>query len=156
MPDRTFFLLKGVCEMTQIIVVEEQKKMTIFNVAESYSTVAKGLESGEWVLPDSEEKHDFSKMCMLQLPNCLVLLPRDYQWSMHTNDEESQNSISPRQREVVQALAEGFTTKQIAYKLGISQRTVMAHIQATKERFGTYTRAQTVGRAMSLGLIQAG
>ena len=142
--------------MTQIIVVEDQKKMTIFNVTESYSAVAKGLESGEWALPDSEEKHDLSEMCMLQMPNFLVLLPKDYQWSVQSNDEENHNAISPRQREVVQALAEGFTTKQIAYKLGISQRTVMAHIQATKERFGTYTRAQTVGRAMSLGLIQAG
>ena len=142
--------------MTHIIVVEDQKKMTFFNVAENYTSVAKGLESGEWALPDSEEKHDLSEMCMLQMPNFLVLLPKDYQWVVHSNDEESHNAISPRQREVVQALAEGFTTKQIAYRLGISQRTVMAHIQAAKERFGTYTRAQTVGRAMSLGLIQAG
>jgi len=142
--------------MTQVILVEDQKKMTIFNVADSYDSVAKGLESGEWALPESEkEEHDLSEMCMLQMPNFLVLLPKDYQWAVHSDENEKHAAaLSPRQKEVVQALAEGYTTKQIAYKLGISQRTVMAHIQATKERFGTFTRAQTVSRAMSMGLIQ--
>ena len=143
--------------MTQVILVEDQKKMTLFNVAETYDAIAKGLESGEWVLPEMEEtQHDLSEMCMLQMPNFLVLLPKDYQWTVHSDEKDLPDALSPRQQEVVQALAEGYTTKQIAYKLGISQRTVMAHIQATKERFGTFTRAQTVSHAMSMGLIHAG
>lgn len=142
--------------MTQVIVLEDQKKMTIFNVAESCNSIAESLESGDWMLPEENPARvDLSEMCMLHMPNFVVLLPKDYQWRVHPQEEEDLE-LSPRQKEVLQALAEGLTTKQIAYKLKISQRTVMAHIQASKERFGTYTRAQTVSRAMSMGLIQAG
>ena len=146
----------GEYEMTQVILLEDQKKMTIFNVSESCKSVAEALESGDWALPETNpDRLDLSTMCMLHMPNFVVLLPKDYQWKVHPQEEEEQE-ISPRQKEVLQALAEGMTTKQIAYKLKISQRTVMAHIQASKERFGTFTRAQTVSRAMSMGLIQPG
>jgi DNA-binding CsgD family transcriptional regulator len=142
--------------VTQIILLEDEKKMTIYNISQNSSSLAHALESGDWDPPDGmAEKFDPDEMCMLEMPNFVVGLPKDYQWKvqpMHTDEEVI---LSPRQQQVLQALAEGFTTKQIAYNLGISQRTVMAHIQATKERFGTYTRAQTVSRAQSLGLIQA-
>jgi DNA-binding NarL/FixJ family response regulator len=142
--------------MTQVIVLEDQKKMTIFNVSESCSSVAEALESGDWIPPEEEQRpFNLADMCMLHMPNFVVLLPKDYQWKVHSQEEDNLD-LSPRQKEVLQALAEGLTTKQIAYRLKISQRTVMAHIQASKERFGTYTRAQTVSRAMSMGLIQAG
>lgn len=142
--------------MTQVILLEDQKKMTIFNVSESCSSVAEALESGDWELPEDDNRQDvdLSQMCMLHLPNFVVLLPKDYQWKVHPQHEGEETAISPRQHEVLQALAQGLTTKQIAYKLGISQRTVMAHIQATKERFGTFTRAQTVSHALTMGLIR--
>ena len=142
--------------MTQIILLEDEKKMTIYNISQNSSSLARALESGDWNPPDEEiaDKFDPAEMCLLEMPNFVVVLPKDYQWKVQPVHSEEEVVLSPRQQQVVQALAEGYTTKQIAYNLGISQRTVMAHIQATKERFGTYTRAQTVSRAQSLGLIQ--
>ena len=142
--------------MTQVILLEDEKKMTIFNLTQSAGSIAQALESGDWRPPEGvAQRLDLSDMCLLEMPNFLVVLPKDYHWKVQPlHDEGDEPALSPRQREVLQELAEGFTTKQIAYRLGISQRTVMAHIQATKERFGTYTRAQTVSRAQSLGLIQ--
>ncbi|MBN2047040.1 MAG: response regulator transcription factor [Anaerolineaceae bacterium] len=141
--------------MAQVILLQDPKKMTVYHVAESANDVASSVQAGDWELPEpSAPSVDLSKMCMLRMSNLVVLLPKDYQWEILSPDEyESPSEISPRQQQVLQALANGLTTKQIAYKLGISQRTVMAHIQATKERFGTYTRAQTVSHAMSRGLI---
>jgi len=142
--------------VTQIILLEDEKKMTIYNISQNSSSLARALESGDWNPPDEEiaDKFDPAEMCLLEMPNFVVVLPKDYQWKVQPVHSEEEVVLSPRQQQVVQALAEGYTTKQIAYNLGISQRTVMAHIQATKERFGTYTRAQTVSRAQSLGLIQ--
>lgn len=143
--------------MTQIILLEDEKKMTIYNTSQTSDSLARALESGDWDPPqDLAGKFDPDEMCMLEMPNFVVVLPKDFQWKVQPMHSEEEVLLSPRQQQVLQALAEGYTTKQIAYNLGISQRTVMAHIQATKERFGTYTRAQTVSRAQSLGLIQAG
>ena len=142
--------------MTQIILLKDEKKLTIFNTNQPSDSLAQALESGKWDLPDEiKDTLDLDEMRMVEMPNFLMVLPKDFQWEVQTTPQDEEVELSPRQHEVLQALADGFTTKQIAYRLGISQRTVMAHIQATKERFGTYTRAQTVSRAQSMGLIQA-
>jgi DNA-binding NarL/FixJ family response regulator len=73
------------------------------------------------------------------------------------SEEEPQESpLSPRQLEVLYALARGMTTKQVALQLGLRPRTVHEHVSAIKERLGTTTRAESVGRAVALGLFKPG
>lgn len=62
--------------------------------------------------------------------------------------------IYPKQAQVLILTATGHTTKQIAYKLGISQRTVMAHLQELKAKLNAGTRAQVVAEAMKLGILR--
>jgi DNA-binding NarL/FixJ family response regulator len=62
--------------------------------------------------------------------------------------------LTERQTAMLQYLADGFTTKQIALLLGLHPRTVMQHILALKNRLGTETRAQLVKRAAELGLCR--
>ena len=62
--------------------------------------------------------------------------------------------LSPRQAEVLQGLFKGLTTKEIAYQLGLKPRTVKMHVAALKHRFGANTRAQSVGIAAKLGLLE--
>ena len=64
--------------------------------------------------------------------------------------------LSPRQNEVLQLLAEGLTTKEIAVHLGLRPRTVNMHITAIKRLLDTQTRAQLIGRAAALGLCRLG
>ena len=64
--------------------------------------------------------------------------------------------LTPRQHDVLQCLAEGLTTKQIALRLGLRPRTIAMHVAALKKRLGTTTRAQSVGRAAALGLCKPG
>ena len=45
-------------------------------------------------------------------------------------------SLSPRQREVLQLIAEGLSTKEIAYTLQVSGKTVETHRAALMERLG--------------------
>jgi DNA-binding NarL/FixJ family response regulator len=59
--------------------------------------------------------------------------------------------LSPRQREVLNYLALGYTNKQIAHQLNLSRRTVNLHIAAIKQKLETQTSAQSVGRATALG-----
>ncbi|HEV8088395.1 MAG TPA: response regulator transcription factor [Actinomycetota bacterium] len=64
-----------------------------------------------------------------------------------------ETSITAREREILALAAEGFTTHQIGRRLGISPRTVEAHIAKLYRKLGVKTRLQAVARAATLGLI---
>jgi DNA-binding NarL/FixJ family response regulator len=63
-------------------------------------------------------------------------------------------SITRRQREVLELLAEGFTMRQIGRRLGISPRTVEAHVTKLYGKLAVRTRLQAIARGSSLGLLE--
>jgi DNA-binding NarL/FixJ family response regulator len=69
-------------------------------------------------------------------------------------DGKPLRDLSPRQVQVLQGLADGLTTKEIARSLGLHVRTVEMHIVAVKRRFGTTSRMQSVLRGVALGLCK--
>lgn len=62
-------------------------------------------------------------------------------------------TLSPRQREVLQLIAEGKTTKQIAQLLDISVKTVETHRAQLMERLNIHDVAGLVRYAILVGLI---
>jgi DNA-binding CsgD family transcriptional regulator len=54
--------------------------------------------------------------------------------------------ITKREKEVVEWLIRGLILKEIADKLGISKRTVVAHIINARARIGARTTAQLVAK----------
>ena len=63
-------------------------------------------------------------------------------------------SLTPRQREVLQLLAEGCSAKQIASKLAISPRTVEFHKFQLMETLGLHTNAEVIHFAIKHGLVE--
>ncbi|MDH4131773.1 MAG: response regulator transcription factor [Gemmatimonadota bacterium] len=63
-------------------------------------------------------------------------------------------SLTPRQREVLQLLAEGRSAKEIASGLGISVRTVEFHKYQMMETLGVHTNAELVHFALKQGLVE--
>jgi len=63
--------------------------------------------------------------------------------------------LTPRQREVLQLIAEGNTTKAIAAKLGLSGKTVETHRAQLMERLDTHDIAALVRLAIRLGLVES-
>jgi len=61
--------------------------------------------------------------------------------------------ITPRQREVLQLLAEGLSTKEIASTLGISTRTVEFHKYKMMEDLGIKTAAELIRYAVKQGIV---
>ncbi len=62
-------------------------------------------------------------------------------------------TLTPRQRQVLSLMAEGKTTREIAYELGLSPFTVKNYIERIYERLGVLDRVQAVSTAMREGLI---
>ncbi|HRJ41631.1 MAG: response regulator transcription factor [Caldilineaceae bacterium] len=61
--------------------------------------------------------------------------------------------ITDREREVLQAAAVGERSKEIAHKLGISERTVKAHLSSVYNKLGVDSRAAAVAIATQKGLL---
>ena len=64
------------------------------------------------------------------------------------------DSITPRQRQVLQLLAEGRLAKEIAASLGISPRTVEFHKYQMMETLDIHTNAELIHFAIKQGLIE--
>ena len=67
----------------------------------------------------------------------------------------SLDKLPPRQREILQLIAEGRSTKEIASDLNLSAKTVETHRAQLMERLDIYDVAGLVRYAMRVGLIQA-
>jgi DNA-binding NarL/FixJ family response regulator len=61
--------------------------------------------------------------------------------------------LTPRQREIVELIAEGKSTKEIAFLLKVSVKTVEAHRAQLMERLGIHDVASLVRYAMRVGLV---
>ena len=62
-------------------------------------------------------------------------------------------SPTPRELEVLQLVAQGYSNKQVGQRLAISAGTAKMHVQHTIAKLGVSDRTQAVVRAIELGLI---
>lgn len=64
-----------------------------------------------------------------------------------------ESGLSSREMEVLDCLAQGKTTNQIAGKLFISENTVKTHVRHILEKLEASNRAEAVSKALQMGLI---
>ncbi len=71
------------------------------------------------------------------------------------SDENAQtlDSLTPREREILQLIAEGHTTKEIAEKLGISARTADVHRTHIMQKLDVHNVAGLTRAAIAWGLV---
>ncbi len=62
-------------------------------------------------------------------------------------------SLSPRQQQVIELMAEGMTNREIGEQLGVTERTVKAYAQELYDKLGARNRAEAVAEAVKAGLI---
>ena len=64
--------------------------------------------------------------------------------------------LSPREREVLNILAEGRTDRDIASRLFISERTVHVHVRRILSKLGVSSRTEAAGVAIRGGMVSEG
>ena len=74
---------------------------------------------------------------------------------VHLGEAESSTTtpLSKREREILQKVADGATTRQVASDLGISPHTVKTHLERIFEKLGANDRAQAVAIAIRTGVV---
>ena len=66
----------------------------------------------------------------------------------------TEHPFSPREHEVLTLAADGLTNKEIAYRLGISERTVQFHINSIFNKTATNSRTEVVALALKNNWIK--
>lgn len=69
-------------------------------------------------------------------------------------DAKSVETLSPREREVLQLMARGLQNKEIAAELVISERTVKFHVSSILGKLGAGNRTEAVTMALQQGIIE--
>lgn len=70
------------------------------------------------------------------------------------NAADPLEALTPRQREILQLVAEGHTNKDMAQRLGLSHRTVEVHRNQLMKRLGVHDLAGLVRFAVRVGLVE--
>lgn len=63
------------------------------------------------------------------------------------HEAEARALLTPRETQILDAIADGLTNKAIARRLGISLHTVKFHVESVFRKLGASTRAEAVARA---------
>lgn len=69
------------------------------------------------------------------------------------NDEQEAETLTSRELDVLELVAEGLSNRAIATRLGISDQTVKFHLAAVSGKLGAANRTDAVRRAVRRGLI---
>lgn len=82
------------------------------------------------------------------------LSPKAAQTLLATRKERMEvRELSPRETDVLMLVAQGLANKQIAQRLGISEKTVKAHLVSVFQRIGVSDRTQAAVWAHRRGLL---
>ena len=71
------------------------------------------------------------------------------------SSSDSPLDLTEREQEVLIAAARGERNKEIARRLGITERTVKAHLTSIYNKFGVDSRAAAIAVAAQRGLLPA-
>ncbi len=114
------------------------------------------------VLPRSAERNEIA-VAVKAVTNGLAVLPRELLPTLLNGGSEAdelldsndavRTRLTPRELEVLAAMADGASNKAIARRLGISFHTAKFHVAAILDKLNADSRTEAVMRAAQLGLV---
>jgi two-component system response regulator NreC len=98
--------------------------------------------------------HVVSQGNVFLYPTLAKLLVRDFLQRSEDDPEQAEEILTPREREVLTLIAEGFTNRQIAADLVISHKTVDRHRENIMRKLSLHSRIELVKYAIEKGFIE--
>lgn len=71
-----------------------------------------------------------------------------------TEEAAPRRKVTPRELEVLELVADGHSTREIARRLWVTEETVKTHIRRLHDRLGARTRAHAVAIAFRAGILR--
>ena len=86
-------------------------------------------------------------------PSTIAAIPHAAVNTSRSSTEEWTETLTKREKEVLQMLAAGLGNKEIAFKLNISDHTAKFHVGSILGKLGVSTRAEAVAMGIRRGLV---
>lgn len=134
-------------------------KVILFTVDESRASISEAIQAGVsgYLLKDASAE-ELVNAARLAVEGKAVIHPQltrafieEVQFADKRPDAPG---LSAREKEILQKVAYGATTKEVAHDLGISPHTVKTHLERIFEKLGANDRAQAVAIAIRSGLVE--
>jgi len=153
-------ILNGVDATYQIRKAAPGTEVLIFTMHDSESTIREALQAGargyllksegdEQIIPAiealSRHRTYFSSQVSETLLDAILQIG---------NSKDVAGPLTSREREIVQLIAEGGSSRKIAMSLGISVKTVETHRSTSMRKLRVHTTAELVRYAMRNKLVQ--
>jgi DNA-binding NarL/FixJ family response regulator len=135
-------------------------RVILFTIDESRASVAEAIQAGVsgYLLKDASvgELINAARQAMAGKAVIHPSLTQAFIEEVQLVDRPStaEAPLSPREVEILQKIAYGATTKEVADQLGISFHTVKTHLERIFEKLGANDRAQAVAIAIREGLVE--
>ena len=151
-------LLNGIDAAREIRRVSPKTKTTLLTVHEENQYVVEALRAGvTGYVVKTKAAEDLVKAIREVSLGAVYMSPgvsREAVRAYLDGTEPSNDGLTPREREVLQLVAEGKTTKEVAAVLGISVKTAESHRSRIMEKLDIHETASLVRYAIRLGVIQ--
>jgi DNA-binding NarL/FixJ family response regulator len=132
-------------------------KVILFTVDESRAAIADAIRAGVsgYLLKDvgADELIQAAKLALQGKAVIHPALTRAFIEEVQYVEQRPQTPLSKRESEILQKVAYGATTKEVARDLNISPHTVKTHLERIFEKLGANDRAQAVAIALRQGLV---
>ena len=155
-------LLNGLEATRQIKMQCPDVKVLILSMHDNEEYIRQVLEAGAmgYILKDAAARELISAIKSVYRGEAVLspavtrLVIEDYLRWGGTRPQEDSDSLSPREREVLQLIAEGYTNKQIAEILSISIKTVQAHRNNLMQKLDLHDRGELIKYAIQKKIIE--
>jgi two-component system response regulator DegU len=132
-------------------------KVILFTVDESRASIADAIRAGVsgYLLKDvgADELVSAARLAVEGKAVIHPALTRAFIEEVEQAEQRTPTALSKRESEILQKVAYGATTKEVARDLGISPHTVKTHLERIFEKLGAGDRAQAVAIALRQGLV---
>jgi DNA-binding NarL/FixJ family response regulator len=155
-------LLNGLEASRQIKQQCPGVKVLILTMHDNEEYIRQVLEAGAmgYILKDAAARELISAIRTVNRGEAVLspavtrLVIEDYLRWGGVRPQEEANGLSPREREVLQLIAEGYTNKQIAEILSISVKTVQAHRNNLMQKLDLHDRGELIKYAIQKKIIE--
>ncbi len=150
--------MNGIEATKAIRAQDPDAKVILFTVEESRASVAEAIRAGVsgYLLKDVSAD-ELVQAAKLALEGKAVIHPTltmaFIEEAQYVHQQRTDVPLSRRESEILQRVAYGATTKEVAHDLGISAHTVKTHLERIFEKLGANDRAQAVAIALRKGLV---
>jgi len=153
--------MDGLTAIEQLAEKQPEIAIVILTTFNEDELMVRGLRAGAkgFLLKDTDRETLFDSIRAaargetLLKPDVMSRLLAQTQAPSGAKSQPENVDLTEREMEVLQAAAQGKTSKEIAFALGISERTVKAHLGSIYQKLGVDSRAAAIAAAAGRGWL---